>query len=204
MALELWTLREIESAVEAAKGDVSTRLFVKNIPSACSDETIRDAFKKVGIQIKEVIVPKDGDRNRGFAFVEVMDHESAMNALDARPKISGRTLVVNEAHALVKSRRYRGVRKTRGVSERLYVGNLSQIATEQSIRQLFEGHGFRLLDVYIAADRSTGIPKGFAFVSLASDEEAERAIGALNGSVVNDRHITVRPAAPRSINTPNH
>ena len=52
--------------------------------------------------------------------------------------------MVNEAYAPVKSRRYRGVRKASEVSERLYVGDLPQIATEQSIRQLFEGHGFPL------------------------------------------------------------
>ena len=80
MVVELGILKEVGSAVEAAKADVSTKLFVRNIPYACSDDTIRDAFKKVGIEVEEVIVPKDGDRNRGFAFVEVMDHETAMNA----------------------------------------------------------------------------------------------------------------------------
>ena len=114
--------------------------------------------------------------------------------------INGQRLVVNEAYQSERGGRVspRSVRAQSVVSARLYVGNLSNAATEQSIRQLFADHGFRLSDVYIAIERSSRLPKGFAFVSLASADEAERAIGALHGSVVDGRPVIVRPAASRT------
>src|SRR5712692_4660906 len=62
----------------------------------------------------------------------------------------------------------------------VYVGNLSFGVTEQTVRSLFEVYG-TVERVHIVTDRETGQPKGFAFVEMPSDAEAEKAISAVNG-----------------------
>ena len=201
VAVELKMLREAEAAVGATEIDVSTRLYVGHVPVSCSAQRLVDAFKDSGVALSKVEIPERAGKGRGFAFIETKDGRAAMTALDlTNLVIDGRRLVVNEAFQAKRGGRAspRRVRPAAVVSERLYVGNLSEAATERSIRELFGGHGFRLVDVYIGVDRPSMRPKGFAFVSLASSDEAERAIGALHGSVVDGRDVVVRPAAPRT------
>lgn len=199
--LELKTLKEAESAVGAAEIEVSNRLYVGNVPFDGAASGVRQVFEAAGISVVNVVVPTAASgRNRGFAFVEVADGRAAMEALDSDLNMSGRRLVVNEAHepkreAVQQQRRSRSME----ISERLYVGNLPFSATEPSVRELFRNHGFNPLDVYIAADRVTSRAKGYAFVSMTSGEEATNAIGALNGSVVEGRRLAVRPATPRAV-----
>jgi len=75
----------------------------------------------------------------------------------------------------------------------IFVGNLSPDATEHEIRTIFEKHGtverFRIM-----TDRATGQPRGFAFVEMADDACAEKAINALNGTEHSGRVIQVNPA----------
>jgi RNA recognition motif-containing protein len=67
--------------------------------------------------------------------------------------------------------------------KRLYVGNLNYGATESTIRSLFENHGV-VEGVNLIIDRDTGRSKGFAFVEMTNDAEAQRAIAALNGKEI--------------------
>ena len=62
----------------------------------------------------------------------------------------------------------------------IYVGNLSYEATEDDIRQAFEAHG-EVSSVSVIMDKMTGRSRGFGFVEMANDPEAESAIAALNG-----------------------
>jgi RNA recognition motif-containing protein len=78
----------------------------------------------------------------------------------------------------------------------IFVGNLSFSASEDSVRALFEGYG-AVDRVSIITDRDTGRSRGFAFVEMPNDEEAERAINALNGSDHGGRRINVNEARPR-------
>ncbi len=86
---------------------------------------------------------------------------------------------------------------------KLYVGNLSYSTTEASIRALFEQHG-EVASVNLITDRDSGRPKGFGFVEMATDEAAEAAKGALDGTELDGRTIKVdtakepAPRAPRS------
>lgn len=198
--LELKTLKEAESAVGAAEIEVSNRLYVGNIPYEGTPSGVRQVFEGAGIDVVDVVVPTAASgKNKGFAFVEVSNGRAAMEALDSDLNMNGRRLVVNEAHEPKRdvTRRERGSRLI-DISERLYVGNLPFSATDVSVRELFRTHGFNPLDVYVAIDRTTRRAKGYAFVSMASDEEASNAIGALNGSVVEGRRLVVRPATPRT------
>ena len=80
--------------------------------------------------------------------------------------------------------------------KKLYVGNLSYEATEDSLRALFGTHG-EVLSVAIITDRETGRSKGFAFVEMADDAAAQAAQTALDGTEVDGRNIKVNEARPR-------
>ncbi len=80
---------------------------------------------------------------------------------------------------------------------RLYVGNLSFQTTEDSLRAAFEGDGRVVTDVKIMLDRDTGRSRGFAFVEMATDQDGQNAIQALNGADVDGRPLRVNEAQPR-------
>ena len=79
---------------------------------------------------------------------------------------------------------------------KLYVGNLSYDTTEDSVRTLFAKTG-TVVSVDIIKDRDTGRMKGFAFVTMNSEEEAQNAIKILNEKMLDDRAIRVNIARPR-------
>ena len=86
------------------------------------------------------------------------------------------------------------------MAKKLYVGNMSYDTTEDTLRTLFAGVG-SIESVTIITDRMSGRPKGFGFVEMATEEEAQAAISQLNGTTLDDRQITVaeaRPQRPRS------
>ena len=79
----------------------------------------------------------------------------------------------------------------------IFVGNLSFNTDEDELRQLFEGYG-QVDRVSIMTDRDTGRSRGFGFVEMASNEDGEKAIAALNGSQVGGRTINVNEARPKT------
>ena len=78
----------------------------------------------------------------------------------------------------------------------IFVGNLSFGSTEQDVRSMFEQFG-SIERVSIVTDRETGKARGFGFVEMSNDDEAERAIAALNGANLDDRAINVNEARPK-------
>jgi len=83
---------------------------------------------------------------------------------------------------------------------RVYVGNLPFDTDQSALRALFEEGGRRVADVKIITDRDTGRPRGFAFVEMENQSDAQAAIQALNGRQVGGRSLTVNEAkeqAPR-------
>jgi len=78
----------------------------------------------------------------------------------------------------------------------IFVGNLSFSSSEDSVRGLFEAYG-TVDRVSIITDRETGRSRGFAFCEMPNDEEAERAINALNGAELGGRKLNVNEARPR-------
>jgi RNA recognition motif-containing protein len=79
---------------------------------------------------------------------------------------------------------------------KLYVGNLSYKTTEQDLRTMFNEVG-SVMFVEVIKDRQTGDPKGFAFVTMNSQEEADKAISTFNGKIVDERPLRVNIAKPR-------
>ncbi len=78
----------------------------------------------------------------------------------------------------------------------LFVGNMSFQTTEEDLRALFEPFG-QITRIHIATDRETGRARGFAFVEMANDEEAAKAITALDGKEVGGRNLKVNEARPK-------
>jgi cold-inducible RNA-binding protein len=82
------------------------------------------------------------------------------------------------------------------MGKKLYVGNLSYQVDSSELEQLFGAHG-QVVSAQIISDRETGQSKGFGFIEMSSDQEAEAAIAALNGQQHNGRALTVNEARPR-------
>jgi RNA recognition motif-containing protein len=79
----------------------------------------------------------------------------------------------------------------------LFVGNMSFQTSEADLRALFEPFG-QITRVHIAMDRETGRARGFAFVEMANDEEAAKAIAGLDGKEVGGRNLKVNEARPKT------
>lgn len=77
----------------------------------------------------------------------------------------------------------------------IYLGNLSFNTTEDTLKTLFDAFG-EVESVKLIKDRFSGRPKGFAFIEMPSNSEADQAIKALNGNRIDGNHIKVRPADP--------
>jgi cold-inducible RNA-binding protein len=82
------------------------------------------------------------------------------------------------------------------MGKKLYVGNLSYSVDSSELEQLFGQHG-QVVSAQIINDRDTGRSKGFGFVEMAKDDEAQNAINALNGQQHGGRTLTVNEARPR-------
>jgi RNA recognition motif-containing protein len=83
------------------------------------------------------------------------------------------------------------------MGKKLYVGNLGYGVTDSDLSKLFEAHG-TVESVQIIMDRDTGRSKGFGFVEMKTDQEAQAAIAALNGQDAGGRSLTVNEARPRT------
>ena len=83
------------------------------------------------------------------------------------------------------------------MGKRLYVANLSYNTTEIALRDAFGQIG-SVVDAKIVMDRETGRPRGFGFVEMSSDQEAQQAIQEVNGRELDGRAITVSEAQERS------
>ena len=82
------------------------------------------------------------------------------------------------------------------MGKKLYVGNLTYEVTDSQLEQMFAAHG-AVQSAQVIMDRDTGRSKGFGFVEMGNDQEAQAAIQALNGKQVDGRSLTVNEAKPR-------
>ena len=81
------------------------------------------------------------------------------------------------------------------MAKKLYIGNMSYSTTEARLREAFEAFG-EVSSVNVVTDRETGRPRGFAFVEMANDEEAQAAITGMNGKDLDGRDLNVAEARP--------
>lgn len=83
------------------------------------------------------------------------------------------------------------------MAKNIYVGNLSYSVTEEDLREAFEKIG-EVQSIRLIKDNATGRSKGFGFVEMTTDEDADKAIAALNGTTFMDRAINVSEARPQT------
>ena len=86
------------------------------------------------------------------------------------------------------------------MNNKLFVGNLSFNTTENDLQDAFAAHG-TVMEANLMMDRATGRPRGFGFVTMSTEEEANKAVEALNGKSVDGRALTVNIARPREERT---
>ena len=82
------------------------------------------------------------------------------------------------------------------MGKKLYVGNLSYDTSDSKLQEMFEEYG-AVQSAQVIMDRDTGRSKGFGFVEMSSDQEAQAAITGLNGKEAGGRSLTVNEAKPR-------
>jgi RNA recognition motif-containing protein len=82
------------------------------------------------------------------------------------------------------------------MSNQLFVGNLDFKVTENDLQDAFAAHG-TVVEANLVTDRATGRPRGFAFITMSSPEEAQKAIEGLNGKMLGGRALNVSIARPR-------
>src|SRR5882757_2221492 len=82
------------------------------------------------------------------------------------------------------------------MNNKLFVGNLSFNTTENDLQDAFAAHG-TVLEANLMTDRATGRARGFGFVTMSTEEEAQKAMAALNGANMDGRNLTVNVARPR-------
>ncbi len=83
------------------------------------------------------------------------------------------------------------------MAKRLYVGNLSYDTTEDGLTAAFQQDGRQVSQVSIVTDRDTGRPRGFAFVEMANESDAQAAISAMDGTDLDGRTLKVNEAQER-------
>jgi RNA recognition motif-containing protein len=86
-------------------------------------------------------------------------------------------------------------------NSKLFVGNLSFNTTENDLQDTFAAHG-TVVEANLMTDRSTGRSRGFGFVTMSSDQEAQNAVTAMNGKSIDGRALTVNIARPREERAP--
>ena len=82
------------------------------------------------------------------------------------------------------------------MSAKLFIGNLDYTVTSEELKKIFSEFG-NVVDAVVITDRETRRSRGFGFVEFGSEEEAKKAIEAMNGKPVNGRNINVNEAKPQ-------
>jgi len=82
------------------------------------------------------------------------------------------------------------------LATKLFVGNLPHGTTDTTLNDFVTQAGFQVASAVVIRDKMTGMPRGFGFVKLAEGEDAQRAIGSLNGQALDGRSLTVNEARP--------
>ncbi|KQJ99338.1 28 kDa ribonucleoprotein, chloroplastic [Brachypodium distachyon] len=190
-----------EAAAEYAAPEVpppeEAKVYVGNLPYDVDSERLAQLFDQAGVvEVAEVIYNRESGQSRGFGFVTMSTIEEADKAIEMfnRYDISGRLLNVNRA-AQRGSRVERPPRQFASAF-RAYVGNLPWQAEDSRLVQLFSEHG-EVLNATVVYDRETGRSRGFGFVTMASKEELDDAISALDGQELDGRPLRVNVAAER-------
>ncbi|TKW11714.1 hypothetical protein SEVIR_6G251100v4 [Setaria viridis] len=188
---------DAEGGYAAVEPPEEAKVYVGNLPYDLDSEGLAQLFDQAGVvEVAEVIYNRETGQSRGFGFVTMSTIEEADKAIEMfnRYDISGRLLNVNRASP-------RGTRMERPPRQfasafRAYVGNLPWQVDDSRLVQVFSEHG-EVVNASVVYDRETGRSRGFGFVTMASKEELDDAISALDGQELDGRPLRVNVAAER-------
>ncbi|CAO2180438.1 unnamed protein product [Urochloa humidicola] len=195
---------EASAAVEEEVGEYveppeEAKVYVGNLPYDVDSERLAQLFEQAGVvEVAEVIYNRETDQSRGFGFVTMSTIEEAEKAVEMfhRYDVNGRLLTVNKA-APRGSRVERPPRQIGSSSSfRVYVGNLPWQVDDSRLVQMFSEHG-KVVDARVVYDRETGRSRGFGFVTMATRDELDDAIAALDGQSLDGRALRVNVAEER-------
>jgi nucleolin len=174
---------------------MSNKLFITNISWSTSEEELRGLFESVGTveSIKLPFSPQTG-RNKGYAFVVMSTDEEAQAAITQFTgyNLGGRELTLTFQD---ESRR---IATEPLKTNKLFVRNLSPAATGDDLYNLFSQAG-QVSSLQVPVDRENGQHRGFAFVEMGTEDEAEKVIAQFNETTVNDTVIQIVYQDPRRL-----
>ena len=159
---------------------------------------MKEQFAKHG-KVGKVFIPKNRDtgKNKGIAFVSMaseVERDAAIAGMN-EAEMDGRTIYVDKAKP-------RGqVAKDISDLTKVYVGNISYETTAEALEKHFSQFG-EVSNVYLPTDRTSGQPRGFAFLAL-KPEAAAKAIEESDGTLMDGRTIEVKESLPRGTKAPN-
>ncbi|CAO2174156.1 unnamed protein product [Urochloa humidicola] len=190
---------EEEEVGEYVEPPEEAKVYVGNLPYDVDSERLAQLFEQAGVvEVAEVIYNRETDQSRGFGFVTMSTIEEAEKAVEMfhRYDVNGRLLTVNKA-APRGSRVERPPRQIGSSSSfRVYVGNLPWQVDDSRLVQMFSEHG-KVVDARVVYDRETGCSRGFGFVTMATRDELDDAIAALDGQSLDGRALRVNVAEER-------
>jgi len=195
---------ETASSTDEEKKEEDVKLYVGNLSFSSTPSDINELFAPFGT-ITETQVPKDRKSGmpRGFAFVSMATQEMADAAIAAlnESEFDGRDLKVSISLPVGDAPPNRRKGNDFVQRSKLYVGNISFEATAEEVADLFAEYG-KVHDSYLPTDRETGLPRGFAFVTM-DEESAKAAIEALDGTIFLGREVIVNESVPKGQKPPN-
>eukprot|EP00563_Minutocellus_polymorphus_P015659 CAMPEP_0181052056 /NCGR_PEP_ID=MMETSP1070-20121207/17388_1 /TAXON_ID=265543 /ORGANISM="Minutocellus polymorphus, Strain NH13" /LENGTH=326 /DNA_ID=CAMNT_0023131127 /DNA_START=9 /DNA_END=989 /DNA_ORIENTATION=- len=173
----------------------TVRLYLGNLSYETDESRLRTLFSEFG-EVTDVFLPSDrmSGRPRGFGFVTFADRgaaEAAIAKMD-NTEVDGRAIRVNESRPRGDGP---GFNASGAANVKLYVGNLAYETTEDQVRSMFEKHG-PISDCFIPTERDSGKSRGFAFVTMAS-EDARKAMSDVDGMEIDGRPLRVSESKPK-------
>ncbi|KAL2017560.1 hypothetical protein VTK56DRAFT_1994 [Thermocarpiscus australiensis] len=186
----------------------SSTLWVGNLGWAVDDNTLYEEFQSIeGIVSARVVTDKESGRSRGFGYVDFDSPQAAEKAYNEKngANLQGRDLRLDfaskpSADAAPNQRAADRARKHGDVvspeSDTLFVGNLAFNASEDSVSAFFNEVA-QVQSLRIPTDQESGRPKGFAYVTFSSVEDAKTAFTSLNGANLDGRPVRLDFAKPR-------
>jgi nucleolin len=202
---------------ESNEGGEENKLYIGNLSWETTDETLSAKFANYDVKDCAVVIDRMNGRSRGFAFVTVGNAEAMNNAIQALDgaDIDGREIRVSQAQAREarSEREPRERREPRGDrpmggrggreggrgrpmdndNRRVYFGNLSWGMDHLDLQDLCAEFG-TVDDSRLITDRETGRSRGFGFVTMSSEDEAQMVVNQLNGQDVDGRVLRVNIA----------
>ncbi|KAJ6260570.1 hypothetical protein Dda_4796 [Drechslerella dactyloides] len=173
-----------ESGSTAIKED--GKMFIGGLNWETTDESLRDYFSQFG-EVSECTVMRDGPsgRSRGFGFLTFKDPKTVNIVMVKEHYLDGK--IIDPKRAIPRDEQER--------TSKIFVGGVSQDATEQDFREYFMQFG-RVIDSTLMIDKETGRPRGFGFVTFDNEAAVDAAL-AHEDLRIHDKPIEVKKAQPR-------